>query len=126
MIAKPRGRELSGPTSSGPVPVGEGDLGLYQVAGHAQFPIRLDSSRPDDPVGQLAEVLIAQMERTYTLERARRALTRNCRRTPGRRMYLSRPQPTPARRTRERSYEGHVATWTNVAPGARHASGRGA
>jgi len=39
-------------------------------------PIRVDSSRPDDPMGQLAVVLLAlfaQMERTYTLERAAHA-----------------------------------------------------
>ena len=36
-------------------------------------PIRIDSSEPDDPMAQLAVVLLAlfgQMERTYTLERA--------------------------------------------------------
>jgi DNA invertase Pin-like site-specific DNA recombinase len=39
-------------------------------------PIRIDSSNPDDPMAQLAVVLLAlfgQMERTYTLERAARA-----------------------------------------------------
>ena len=39
-------------------------------------PIRIDSSRPDDPMAQLAVVLLAlfgQMERTYTLERAAHA-----------------------------------------------------
>jgi DNA invertase Pin-like site-specific DNA recombinase len=39
-------------------------------------PIRVDSSRPDDPMAQLAVVLLAlfaQMERTYTLERAAHA-----------------------------------------------------
>ena len=39
-------------------------------------PIRVDSSNPDDPMAQLAVVLLAlfgQMERTYTLERAAHA-----------------------------------------------------
>ena len=39
-------------------------------------PIRVDSSAPDDPMGQLAVVLLAlfgQMERTYSLERAAHA-----------------------------------------------------
>jgi len=39
-------------------------------------PIRIDSSDPDDPMAQLAVVLLAlfgQMERTYTLERAAHA-----------------------------------------------------
>ncbi|MFH8273758.1 helix-turn-helix domain-containing protein, partial [Streptomyces roseolus] len=39
-------------------------------------PIRIDSSNPDDPMAQLAVVLLAlfaQMERTYTLERAAHA-----------------------------------------------------
>lgn len=39
-------------------------------------PIRVDSSRPDDPMAQLAVVLLAlfaQMERTYALERAAHA-----------------------------------------------------
>ncbi len=39
-------------------------------------PIRVDSSRPDDPLAQLAVVLLAlfaQMERTYALERAAHA-----------------------------------------------------
>ncbi len=39
-------------------------------------PIRVDSSDPDDPMGQLAVVLLAlfaQMERTYTVERAAHA-----------------------------------------------------
>ena len=39
-------------------------------------PIKVDSSRPDDPMAQLAVVLLAlfgQMERTYTLERAAHA-----------------------------------------------------
>lgn len=39
-------------------------------------PIRVDSSQPDDPMAQLAVVLLAlfaQMERTYTLERAAHA-----------------------------------------------------
>ncbi len=39
-------------------------------------PIRVDSSRPEDPMAQLAVVLLAlfaQMERTYTLERAAHA-----------------------------------------------------
>ena len=39
-------------------------------------PIRVNSSRPDDPMAQLAVVLLAlfaQMERTYTLERAAHA-----------------------------------------------------
>jgi len=40
-------------------------------------PIRVDSSDPADPMAQLAVVLLAlfgQMERTYTLERAARAV----------------------------------------------------
>jgi DNA invertase Pin-like site-specific DNA recombinase len=39
-------------------------------------PIRVDSSRPEDPMAQLAVVLLAlfaQMERTYTIERAAHA-----------------------------------------------------
>jgi len=39
-------------------------------------PIRIDSTNPDDPMAQLAVVLLAlfaQMERTYTLERAAHA-----------------------------------------------------
>lgn len=39
-------------------------------------PIKVDSSRPEDPMAQLAVVLLAlfaQMERTYTLERAAHA-----------------------------------------------------
>ena len=39
-------------------------------------PIRVDSTNPDDPMAQLAVVLLAlfgQMERTYTLERAAHA-----------------------------------------------------
>ena len=39
-------------------------------------PIKIDSSNPEDPMGQLAVVLLAlfgQMERTYTLERAAHA-----------------------------------------------------
>jgi len=39
-------------------------------------PIRVDSSRPEDPMAQLAVVLLAlfaQMERTYTVERAAHA-----------------------------------------------------
>ena len=39
-------------------------------------PIKVDSSRPDDPMAQLAVVLLAlfaQMERTYTVERAAHA-----------------------------------------------------
>ncbi|MFB6575804.1 recombinase family protein [Kocuria palustris] len=40
-------------------------------------PIKIDSSNPEEPMGQLAVVLLAlfgQMERTYTLERADHAL----------------------------------------------------
>ena len=39
-------------------------------------PIKIDSTNPDDPMSQLAVVLLAlfgQMERTYTLERAAHA-----------------------------------------------------
>ena len=39
-------------------------------------PIKVDSSRPDDPMAQLAVVLLAlfaQMERTYAMERAAHA-----------------------------------------------------
>ncbi len=39
-------------------------------------PIKVDSSRPEDPMAQLAVVLLAlfaQMERTYTMERAAHA-----------------------------------------------------
>jgi DNA invertase Pin-like site-specific DNA recombinase len=39
-------------------------------------PIKVDSSNPDDPMAQLAVVLLAlfgQMERTYTMERAAHA-----------------------------------------------------
>ncbi len=41
-------------------------------------PIKIDSTNPDDPMGQLAVVLLAlfgQMERTYALERAAHART---------------------------------------------------
>ncbi|ABG95002.1 possible resolvase, N-terminal [Rhodococcus jostii RHA1] len=41
-------------------------------------PIRIDSTNPDDPMGQLAVVLLAlfgQMERTYAVERAAHART---------------------------------------------------
>lgn len=47
-------------------------IGLRNLAD----PIRVDSSDPNDPMGQLAVVLLAlfaQMERTYTIERAARA-----------------------------------------------------
>ena len=50
----------------------ERGIGLRNLAD----PIRIDSSRPDDPMAQLAVVLLAlfgQMERTYTLERAAHA-----------------------------------------------------
>ena len=43
-------------------------------------PIRVDSSRPEDPMAQLAVVLLAlfaQMERTYTIERAARTPARS-------------------------------------------------
>ncbi len=42
-------------------------------------PIRIDSANPDDPMAQLAVVMLAlfgQMERTYMLERAARACDR--------------------------------------------------
>ncbi|MDP9406432.1 MAG: recombinase family protein, partial [Actinomycetota bacterium] len=50
----------------------ERGVGLRNVADS----IRVDSSRPDDPMAQLAVVLLAlfaQMERTYALERAAHA-----------------------------------------------------
>jgi DNA invertase Pin-like site-specific DNA recombinase len=50
----------------------ERGVGLRNLAD----PIRVDSSRPDDPMAQLAVVLLAlfaQMERTYSLERAAHA-----------------------------------------------------
>ena len=50
----------------------ERGIGLRNLAD----PIRVDSSRPEDPMAQLAVVLLAlfaQMERTYTLERAAHA-----------------------------------------------------
>ena len=48
-------------------------------------PIRVDSSRPEDPMAQLAVVLLAlfgQMERTYALERAAHARARGHREGP--------------------------------------------
>ena len=60
-------------------------------------PIRIDSGRPDDPMAQLAVVLLAlfaQMERTYALERAAHA--RSVATAKGRR--VGRPSsPTPPR-----------------------------
>jgi DNA invertase Pin-like site-specific DNA recombinase len=50
----------------------KGGVGIRNLAD----PIRVDSSQPDDPMAQLAVVLLAlfaQMERTYTLERAAHA-----------------------------------------------------
>jgi DNA invertase Pin-like site-specific DNA recombinase len=50
----------------------EQGIGLRNLAD----PIKVDSSRPEDPMGQLALVLLAlfaQMERTYMLERAAHA-----------------------------------------------------
>jgi DNA invertase Pin-like site-specific DNA recombinase len=50
----------------------ERGVGLRNLAD----PIRVDSSRPDDPMASLAVVLLAlfaQMERTYALERAAHA-----------------------------------------------------
>ncbi|QKT12164.1 recombinase family protein [Rhodococcus sp. W8901] len=50
----------------------EREIGVRNLAD----PIRIDSTNPDDPIGQLAVVLLAlfaQMERTYTLERAAHA-----------------------------------------------------
>lgn len=61
----------------------ERGIGLRNLAD----PIKVDSSDPDDPMGQLALVLLAlfaQMERTYMLERAAHARSvaiRNGRRT---------------------------------------------
>lgn len=50
----------------------EAGIGVRNLAD----PIRVDSSRPEDPMAQLAVVLLAlfaQMERTYTVERAAHA-----------------------------------------------------
>lgn len=50
----------------------ERGIGVRNIAD----PIRVDSSRPEDPMAQLAVVLLAlfaQMERTYTMERAAHA-----------------------------------------------------
>ena len=50
----------------------ERTVGIRSLAG----PIKVDSSRPEDPMAQLAVVLLAlfaQMERTYALERAAHA-----------------------------------------------------
>ncbi len=50
----------------------ERNIGIRNLAD----PIRIDSGRPDDPMAQLAVVLLAlfaQMERTYALERAAHA-----------------------------------------------------
>lgn len=50
----------------------ERDVGIRNIAD----PIRVDTSRPDDPMAALAVVLLAlfaQMERTYTMERAAHA-----------------------------------------------------
>ena len=58
-------------------------------------PIKVNSSRPDDPMAQLALVLLAlfgQMERTYTLERA--GLARRC--YPAMLPWLEQPYQAPA------------------------------
>lgn len=50
----------------------QGGIGVRNLAD----PIKVDSSNPDDPMAQLAVVLLAlfgQMERTYTVERAAHA-----------------------------------------------------
>lgn len=50
------------------------DIGFRNLAD----PVRIDSTNPDDPMGQLAVVLLAlfgQMERTYAVERAAHART---------------------------------------------------
>ncbi len=49
-------------------------------------PIKVDSSRPEDPMAQLAVVLLAlfaQMEGTYTMERAAHARASRQRRAAG-------------------------------------------
>ena len=58
-------------------------------------PIRVDSSDPADPMAQLAVVLLAlfgQMERTYTLERAARAVATAKGRRVGRPVTVDRAQ----------------------------------
>ena len=67
-------------------------------------PIRVDSSRPEDPTAQLAVVLLAlfgQMERTYTLERAAHAravatVKPGPRAAPAATGHLPHPQARPA------------------------------
>lgn len=52
--------------------LGERGVGLRSLAD----PMQVDTSKPDDPMGQLAVVILAlfaQMERTYSLERAAHA-----------------------------------------------------
>lgn len=54
--------------------LGERGIGVRNLAD----PIKVDSSKPDDPMAQLAVVLLAlfgQMERTYAIERAAHART---------------------------------------------------
>ena len=55
--------------------LGQRGIGIRNLAD----PIRVDSSNPDDPMGQLALVMLAlfgQMERTCAIERAAHARTR--------------------------------------------------
>ncbi|MFC9768604.1 recombinase family protein [Rhodococcus jostii] len=67
--------------------------------------VRVDSSTPDSPMGQLAALveLFGQMEHSYTLERVARTRAHRCReRSPGRpaeihRRRRPRPRPPSAR-----------------------------
>jgi len=79
-------------------------------------PIRIDSTNPEDPMAQLAVVLLAlfaQMERTYTLERAAhaRAVATAKGRRVGRPVLVDAPggdQPTPALRTALKGWLGFI------------------
>ena len=67
-------------------------------------PIRIDSSNPDDPMAQLAVVLLAlfaQMERTYTLERAARSVATAKGRRTGRPSVVSESQLAHALQLRD-------------------------
>lgn len=64
-----RGHNLPGDPYQGYDELSERRIGVRNLAD----PIKVDSSRPEDPMAQLAVVLLAlfaQMERTYTIERA--------------------------------------------------------
>jgi DNA invertase Pin-like site-specific DNA recombinase len=97
-------------------------------------PIRVDSSNPDDPMGQLAVVLLAlfaQMERTYTVARRARPRRRGregppCRAALGGRPGQGRLRRPPARHRphhrRDRGQDRHHPLQPVPAPAA--ATGR--